>query len=445
MLARIGHYILFLITLVVYLSIIIYGQYKQTQTLTTKKGSILLNAQITILAGLIPILVIPWILAGFFSKLFSIAIVLAFEVTALLLYLFYSLFRISPREVVNNIVIWGAETGLKYPRLFPKVLPIFGLLCMVGYFLTSSYIYFAYPPGSEAAVRGILTVNMALFLVGALFAVLPTVMQISSSTISNSTRRSLFVSQGGTALQMGIILTVYLGLMGIGGERLVPRALPVPHAFAQYIPMALLLVFYLVIIIIPYFIGLESRRRKEITMYRAILDRISRVIDAVGIPSADDVNQLTELQLEFKKETDAWIETEPILELAAAIDKVDPADEIDPSVKTVMVAYEDFKTQDPRVINFKAIGALDKKLVELIAEYGRLQPLPNNLELHIDLNRSTESHFRDQRQHYESMIRSAEEMKVLAPVLARLAAVIGVVPIVMQYGQKLVQIVSASQ
>ncbi|MGH9930601.1 MAG: hypothetical protein ACREA9_15435, partial [Pyrinomonadaceae bacterium] len=187
-------------------------------------------------------------------------------------------------------------------------------------------------------------------------------------------------------------------------------------------------------------------RRKEVMLYRSILDRISRVIDAVGVPSAEDLKQLTELRAQFKKETDAWVETEPILKLAAEIDQIDPeAEGLDQNVKTVVVAYEDFKLRDPRVINLNAISALDKKLDEVITEYGRIQPQPNEVELHISLNRAVESHFRDQRQRYEGIMKAAEDMKVLAPVLARLAAVVGAVPIVMQYGQKLVQILTASQ
>jgi hypothetical protein len=444
MLARIGWYILFLLALVVYYTVITYGQKKQMKIISSKRGSVFLASQVTILGGLVPILVIPWILTGFFSKSFTVAILLAFEVSALLLLAFYSLFRITPREVVNSFVILGAELALKYPRLMPKLLPLFGLLVMVGYIGTASYIYFTYPRGSGSAVRGILSVNMALFLAGMLFVVIPTLLQIASSAVNNTTRRALFVSQAATALQMGVIFTVYLGLMGIGGERLVPRSLPTLSRYSQYIPMALLLALYLVIIIIPYFIGLESRRRKEILMYSFILSRITRVIDAVGIPSAQDVNQLTELRTKFKQETDAWVETEPIVALGENIEKIDPADpDLDDGSKTLLGAYADFKLQDPRLTNLSAIDALDNKLDEMIGEYGRLQPLPNNDQLHIDLNNALERHFRDQQEHYANRIKAAEDMKVLAPVLARLVAVVGAVPVVMQYGQRLIQILSS--
>lgn len=444
MLARIGWYILFLIGLVVYYAISTYAQKKQMKIMSTKRGSVFLASQLTILGGLVPIVFIPWILTGFFSKSFTLAILVAFEVSALLLFAFYSLFRITPRDVVNSFVIWGAELTLKYPRLMPLALPLFGLMILVGYIGTASYIYFSNPLGSGSAVRGILSVNMVLFLAGLLFVMIPTVLQISSPAVSNSTRRALFVSQVATALQMGIIFTVYLGLMGIGTERLVPHSLPILSQYSQYIPMALLLAFYLVILIIPYFVGLESRRRKEILMCNVILDRIMRVVDAVGIPSTQDINQLTELRAEFKKETDAWVETEPIVALAAEIEEIDQTQTLDDSTQTLLGAYEDFKVQDPRLTNLKTIKALDKKLDEVIGEYGRLQPLPNTDQLHIDLGRALESHFRDQREYYESRIKAAEDMKVLAPVLARLVAVVGAVPVVMQYGQRLIQILSSS-
>lgn len=445
MVARFGFYILFLVTLFMYFKIIVYAQQRQMQTVTQKKGGVFLSGQVMILAGLIPIVVIPWILAGFFSKRFALAVLIAFEVSALLLSLFYAVFGIAPREVMNNMVMWGAEIGFKHPRLFPKGFQIFGLLVMGGYFLTASYMYFAHPRGSAPGVRGILIINMVLFLGGTLFGIVPTVLQIASAVVSSNTRRALFVSQAATALQMGVIFTVYLGLLGIGGEKFVPIALSIPHMYSQYLPMALLLVFYLLIIIVPYFVGLESRRRKEILLYGSVLDRISRAIDAVGVPGKDDLNQLTELRAQFKKETDAWVETQPIVLLAREIDKIDPeAEGLDPNIRTVVVAYEDFKVRDPRILNLKAMDVLDKKLEEVIGEYVRIQPSPNEFELHISLNRSVESHLRDQRQYYAGMIKGAEDTKVVAPVLARLVAVVGAVPIVMQYGQKLVQILTTS-
>jgi hypothetical protein len=436
MLAKFGYYILFLVTLVAYLVAIVVVAYKQAQTLSRKKGNAFLLGQWTQLAGVIPIIVIPWILAGFFSKSFTFAILIAFEASALLIYLLYSTFRIAPREVMNNIYVWTEETKVKHPRLL-FAQQMLSLIILLGYFVGVTYIYFAYPRNSDPSIQGILGINMALYLFLTLFVSVPTVLQLSSPDVSNAARRALFVQQAAGALQMGVILTLSVGLIGVRLENWIPQALRLPPSYLQYLPMVLLLVFYLLIIIIPYFVGLEGRRRKEIMLYGSILNRISRVIDAVGVPGAEDQNQLTQLQLEFKKETDVWIETEPIFELLAQ-----SANQTLPYVQTV---FEDYKAQDPRVTNLTAMESLNKKIDEVLAEYGRIQPQANEFELHIELNRAVENHLRDQRQHYEGMIKSAEDVKILAPMLARLAAVVGAVPIVMQYGQKLVAIVSASQ
>jgi hypothetical protein len=185
-------------------------------------------------------------------------------------------------NVGKRFALWGGELGLRHPVpvLLLVVIPV--LAGLVGYFCFVTYLYFANPLRSENAVRQILLLNLGLYLVSKLIELMINSAQLASSHINDHTRRGLFLAQATTALQTGLILTLYLGLMGMGTERFLPASLAVPAAYLQYIPLAVLTALYLLILVIPYFAGLENRRRAEIGLYNSILECLDKIIERRG-------------------------------------------------------------------------------------------------------------------------------------------------------------------
>jgi hypothetical protein len=68
--ARIGWYVLFLFVAGLYFLLARFMQTKQQGILASRKGSVFVSNQLAILIGLIPIVLIPLILTGFFSRSF---------------------------------------------------------------------------------------------------------------------------------------------------------------------------------------------------------------------------------------------------------------------------------------------------------------------------------------------------------------------------------------
>ncbi len=441
MLAKIGWYVLFLFALVIYFALVAKGQKKQERIIAQTSGSVFVANQFVIAAGLIPIVVIPWILTGFFSRIFLLLIVVAFELSALLTYVSYYLFRLTPRLVGMRYTLSSAELLLRHPYLMILALAIFGLGILGSYFLIATYVYVTNPLHSEHAVRMILLLNLGLFVCGGVMAAIPSIAQIASPQINDRTRAAFFLAQIATALQIGVMLTVYMGLAGVGVEKFLPSSLVLPTGYSQYIPMVVLTALYLVLLVIPYFAGLEGRRRAEISLNTTILEQLNKIIDVVGIPSNDDLDQLRQLRDEFVRNTEDWIESEPIIkEVAMKIDRSGSVGELDPSLEALVEPYRAFKDQDLRFVKLSWTDGMKLKLGEMIDEYNRVAPQQTRVRMFIRLGQAFGEHFRDQRQRYERKLKEAEERKVVTPVLARLVPVLGAVPVVVQYGQRLITI-----
>ena len=436
MLAKIGWYLLFLVAIVGYFALIAYVQYRQQRILTQNRGSVFIGNQLGIISGLIPIAVIPWILTGFFRGTFLLLIVAAFELSALLTYGAYYLFRLTQRRVAMRTVLVFGELGLKHPILGSLLLILFGLVTLGGYFVIATYVYVVNPLHSDSAVHEILLLNLALFFGGVLVAAIPSIAQIASPQIDDRTRAAFFVSQMATSLQIGIMLTVYLGLVGIGTERFVPVSIRLPAGYAQYVPALVLTAFSLVALVIPYFAGMEGRRRAEISLNTTILDSINKIIDAVGIPGEDDLDQLKQLRDEFVHATADWIEGEPIVkELAIKVDHPMVAEPLNPNLEALVEPYRAFKNQDLRFVRLNWSDGMKLKFDEMIDEYDRFAAQPARVRMFFRLGQAYATHFRDERGRYESKLKEAEERKIIAPVLARLIPVLGSIPVVVQYGK----------
>jgi hypothetical protein len=463
MLARIGWYLLFIVVFALFCFLTLKVGKKQ-ETWSNSRFRRFIGNQIQILLGLIPIVVIPWVLAGFFSRWFFLLVLAAFEVSSLLTNVSHHLFRIKPAESAMQARLWLAELFtppdapdteetkrdplriIAYMRSRPFVL-LFGVLvfllivlCLIAYFTVASYIYFSNPVHSDLALRKILTLNLALYVIGALTAAILNMALLSSPQITDNARRALFLAQGVYALRIGIILTVYLGLVGIGGERFLPQSLTVPARFTQYIPLVLLSAFYLLFLIVPYFLGLESRRRAQVSLYQLILKRIKMIVDVVGLPGRHDPEQLAKLRDEFTLETEAWIESEPMVKDLAFKVEHPEGEELTANAKKLVPAYQALKDQDLRYVRFSWTEGFKAKIEEMIEEYTRFAGQPNQTEMYVLLGGSYERFFRDEHREYEDKLKQADARKIVAPVLARLVGVLSIVPVVFQFGQKLVAI-----
>ena len=395
MFARIGWYLLFLVALAIYISLLAYWQNMQKkypEAARSLTGKFLVN-QIQIVAGLIPIVAIPWILTGFFSRNFLLLVLAAFEISSLLTYVFTS------KESGLRSKLWWAETtgilsapapeqlrGLPFKAVWRTskrvllflVALILMVLVSIIYFIIATYVYFTNPLHSDIAVHKILTLNLGLYVGGALVAAISNIPQLSSRQINDNTRRALFLTQAAYALQIGTILTVYLGLIGISGERFVPQSLILPAAYTRYVPFVALTIFYLLILVLPYLAGLAGRRRAQVSLYQTILKWITTIIEAVGIPSHRDPDQLAHLRDEFNRETDTWIENERMVkDLALKVERAPAKDQLSKPLQDYVDAYQILKDQDSRFLRFTWTEAIKAKLDEMIDEYTRFASQPN--------------------------------------------------------------------
>jgi hypothetical protein len=408
--------------------------------LATKGGGVFVSGQLQVLLAQFPF-IMWWILCGFFNWRFVLLFLVGLEVTQLVTYLSYYAFRISPRDFGYSFTLRGAEFGVTYPHIAPYFLPAAGLLLFGGYFVASTYVYVSHPLHSLEALHGILAVSMPLSLGGFLLLGPFLLLEIASPRISDKTRRALFASVASSAFPLGVLLIFYITLIGLRLDGLVPAWARLPSQYARYspwLPLPVLTIAYLLILVVPYFVGLEGRRRNESETYAAAMKRLTHVLDAVGLPSVKDVEQLTALKASLQADAAALADEEPIIRLRQLVLDANEAD-VNPNMVLVMEAFRHFQDQDLRLVNYDSMLELEKKLDEMIAEYQRVGADPR-FPTYIDLGRAFLDYFRQERSRCEEQQKAAEARSVLAPVLGRMIAVFGAAPVVYRYAQEIVKL-----
>jgi hypothetical protein len=93
-----------------------------------------------------------------------------------------------------------------------------------------------------------------------------------------------------------------------------------------------------------------------------------------------------------------------------------------------------------RYVRLNWAESFKAKLDEMLEEYNRFVGQPNQAEMYIRLGEAYERFFRDEQHEHGEKLKQVESRKIVAPVLARVVGVLGAVPVVLQYGQKLIAI-----
>jgi hypothetical protein len=160
----------------------------------------------------------------------------------------------------------------------------------------------------------------------------------------------------------------------------------------------------------------------------------------VGIPDEHDPDQLNKFRDDFERETDEWIEGEPIVrELAAKVDRAgQDTDSVAPALKSLVEPYRAFKGEDLRFVRLTWIDDMKAKFENIIEPYMQYASQPDRVQKFSSLAGPLGAYLQDQRQRYETKLKEADERKVLAPVLARLLPTLGAVPVVSRYGHEII-------
>jgi len=438
MLAKILWYAFFLLAFVGYLVLAGLNQQRWAHSLTDSNRSIFSAQQFNIGLSLVPLIVFPWILTGFFDSSFLLLTLLAAEVGALLAYLLFFLVQATPKAISMQSVLSTYGVVRRRPWLLLGFYGL-GLLFVLGYLGYASYIFFSFGGRTLDAVREVFTMNLVLFVVGTFLHICLIIGQIASPNVDDPTRHALFFTALFSALTTGVFLTVLVSLTGIS-----PEAFAL-HAFGfdlgPFVPTVGLLSAYLLIMVLPYLFGLERRRRREADTYRKMREWAVRTIAVVEIPGQSDPDQLAQLRDAATEEADSLLASDPVAQAGLQIELAGDPAYLPVELQTLVEPYRAFRETDLRFLYLNFLRSFLDKVNEMSEEYVRASAQANWMDTYSRLATVYGGHFRDERQQFEKRLEEAQKRKVAAPLARALLAGATSVPAVVKYGGLLLDLI----
>lgn len=360
-------YVLFLVVYALWL----WGSYLLFEQLKRGRASLLITEG-TILLTYGGFFAFIYLLAGLWSNLLVLVFVAASQLGVLLAYILNEAFGSRNEGSVSRIYSAGAEFGVTHP-IFTRIVQVFCLLVVLGYPVAAGVVHFRYPWNSPilhvAAVKYTL-----IFLI---FASYPmtlggVVAMLLSENIDEGTRQEILMNQLGGMVPNMLFVALALWAFGAGvGD--VPAWLPlVKQTFSPRI-MILIVAFFLVFFILPYWIGTQRgsrRRRKLLEKQREFTAEVVKVL--VSPTPAKYVPNLQAVRGRMGTEWQTVIDSSPILQLPSLVDS-NPA-EVDPQLQIVAAAVIKSKPLDPRFPYVDALVALDAQINDIMEFLGTRAP-----------------------------------------------------------------------
>jgi hypothetical protein len=269
------------------------------------EGKSFWNGQLMILDGL----------AGFFgsvyllSGLWSLKLVLLLFITSQLGILaawVLSLLLGAPYQIAGIRTLWaGKEFDLKYP----VGSPVLGLSCGAMswiYPIVAGILFFHHPWASSTLE--ILIVKCTLLLLslpGYVLQVIVIGSVLASENLDDDTRQRIFISQSVGLIPAAIFVALAFWAFGLGGKPLDVGFLGVPAGTLSLQTLVLLLILFAATILIPFLVGTQRARRRELGLQKEIRSQFAEVEDLLGVPTPslylDELAQLR-VQIDAVKE-----------------------------------------------------------------------------------------------------------------------------------------------
>lgn len=435
--AKVGWYLLFLLVLLIYVAFSTQVRKKQQASLTTKGRGLFFTNQASIALGLIPLIVFPWVLTGFFSRSFFALALATSEASALLAALLFFLFRVTPELAAQASVVSTFNVSQKHPLLVILPLAIFGIATSVGYLVAITYLYYVRPAHSPQAIREIFMLNLAIYLAGVVVQDAVVIGLISSPQVPDRARHALFFTVLINAIPMGVFLTVFLGLIRINPQTF--EFFGMGELFKKwgmsrlYAPTLVLIGFFLITMLVPYAFGLERRRRREIENHEKMVEWIDKIVEAASIPTAEHIERLKQLKNAVTRAISECADSEPIVAVAIQIEDAEAKNqELDDSLKILQQPYHALRSEDLRFSYFQSMRGLESKLDDIIQSYSGATDANR-----FQLGTNVAEQLRFQRQGYERKMEAAEKRNVVAPILRIATTIVGAIPAVVNVAHRL--------
>ena len=304
----------------------------------TLQGLPLVSTELLLLPSLAAFFGFIYMLSGFYSGKLVLVMLVAVHLGPLTAWFLTNAFGRNTKSIVAREFWSGFEIGAQNPRLvlFPIRFTTFMLVC---YPFVTGYFYFRYPWGSPVLQSQVIKCTLLLLTLSsyALVAVLVPKM-LASENLDDDTRQTIFFTQLGGLIPIGVYLAIGAAAFGIDRNAIRLDVFGAAGKTLSLELLGLLFAFFAVTSLVPYLVGAQRARVKEMELVKRARDIVTEIEDMLAVPGKSTyVEKLEFTGSQLEQGRKLFLQEEPIFDSYEKISqKIEEANENEKRLKSAM-------------------------------------------------------------------------------------------------------------
>jgi hypothetical protein len=320
------------------------------------------NATLLSIAGFFAFI---YLLSGMWNLRLVILFLVAGQLSLLMALVLNSLLGSQGEKFSSRVFAGGGELGLRYPKTSLVAMAILTLLLIV-YLIAAGIIHFRYPWRSPALVSAAVKYTLLYFISSYPFLMTEVVAEITSEDLDEDTRQGMFIGQMTGLIPTALFAALALWAFGTGGADMPVSLGSLSHSFSWKVTL-LLVAYFALLILLPYFIGTQRGKRKRLALLQKRQEYMRSLADILESPSGSlYVPKLTALSDQVATERQTIEQNHQLMLLDDW--KTKGSADFPESTAPLVEAFRHSRELDPRCKFFDYLTKLQTDLQEIIAD-----------------------------------------------------------------------------
>ena len=409
----------FIIFLIIFFAVLVIGKYLAKKQLMLTRQRPIMSSELSIILGLIFLIIVPYLLSGFFDLKLYAFIFGGLQTSVILSLVLMSVLgtKEPKKKLLSRFGLHSFETAINHPRI-ARVLMFWSLIVLIGYLIFLSYVYFTNPFGSQEAKKYIM---VAALLWGFFLAIPTSIMLILSALISKNidrdTRNYLFCSSFAGIIPSLIYVSIPFLFLGVEQDKII-FAVGGVKLTTFYMLLIAFMLYFVFSTVIPHAYGMQAHKRARIADYNDITNWLDKVIEAFRHPhhTNDVIDKITNIENELEREIHHYKDENPFIDVVIRIEssesqEVEFPSLIADSLRVIADSIGDARELDNRFVYYDFLETMRRDILELITAYKNIDS-----SLLLTYSANDMSIFGDKKHKYEEEMREITKQKWVGTV-----------------------------
>jgi hypothetical protein len=264
--------------------------------------------------------------------------------------------------------LWaGGEIGIKHPVAIPVIVLLSGALTLC-YPIVGGIVFFRHPWASQMLQIAVVKYSLLfLGLNGQLMLMAVTWSILSSEDIDDDTRQRIFINQIGGLIPTAIFAALAFWAFGLGGTPLTLDFIGAPEGTLSLQTLLLLLVFFGVTVLVPYLVGTQRARIKNLDFLKKVRGYVTEIAEILAVPTGSlYVVRLTALRDKIVSSGNQLVNSDPLL-LCELSGRQNP-EQVPADKKDMLDAIGKSRDLDVRFRFLEELKLLENELEGIVAD-----------------------------------------------------------------------------